>query len=501
MITTPNKNDLVSALFSRLQATLEVSNIGALAVLVDAYINQLITAFKAAEQISKNFSVHLSQINSAETWVLDALAGIIGLRRLPGSNATITLTLTGGVGTIIPQGSSVEHQNPFSANELSSLLDDPRDFNPVPDFTFVWETGEEVQLKIVPTIADLGGPAQVLPIGTRFQRSLGGEIIPAENRVYQITVAGNIGSDPGTGANSAYPFGDQIQFQDGTAVFRYLGEGTAAEDVVAIAVDNDARLVEPGALVNQNGVNGDPVLIRIGIVTITDEIEGWASVVNLGSSSEARKLETNEAFINRIKFSGAHNTNNRFNADSDGDIYQSIRSSLIKLPGVISVQSAELTTEQAVEVLILGGDDQIIAEEIFRLLPIGIFSGDGGGTITTINVLRADGQFQAITFGRPIETTFLIDIAITVQSELYPGDEAVTNAIETLSLTNPTRPPFERQQMGQDIHASALACILINEVPGITDVSSLTVNSGASAVVQLSEAPVLVVNSLTVTLE
>lgn len=173
--------------------------------------------------------------DAAEGAQLAGLAAITGtLPELPASS-TVTLTLTGSVGTVVASGSRAR----------------------------VVVTGIEFATTASATLLAVTAWAGSATLAAGARRA-------ADGKIYQVTTAG-------TTAGSGGPTGTGTAIADGSVVWRFLGEGAAAADVGAASVDAGAIEAPAGS-----------------ITEIETSVGGWDGVVNLLDADLGRGVETDE---------------------------------------------------------------------------------------------------------------------------------------------------------------------------------------------------------------
>ena len=162
-----------------------------------------------------------------------------------------------------------------------------------------------------------------------------------------------------------------------------------------------------------------------------------------------------------------------------------IRADLVVLDGVTAVTVIDNDTDatvdsrppHSVEALVLGGDDQEIAEAIFNSKPSGI---QAYGT-TTESVPDSSGTYHTIRFTRPTPIAIQVRVDASYLTSVYPNNAAAEAALleailakheETVASSGIGKDAVWSQYMG----AAA-------RVNGIVDVTALTLNLGTSNIV------------------
>lgn len=177
-------------------------------------------------------------------------------------------------------------------------------------------------------------------------------------------------------------------------------------------------------------VNKAPVLAPSNsVTTIVTPIAGWHSVTNFSSGVLGRNRETdNELRIRRLqslKVTGA------------GSV-EAIQARLRQfVPAVLNALVFENRMPYVVngrpphsfEALVVGGDDNLIANEIWQVKPAGIQTH---GT-EVVMISDSNGNPQEIKFSRPTPVYIWVQAALTVTNGVFPldGVNAVAAAIKS----------------------------------------------------------------------
>jgi uncharacterized phage protein gp47/JayE len=164
------------------------------------------------------------------------------------------------------------------------------------------------------------------------------------------------------------------------------------------------------------------------ITVIVDPVSGVESVNNSNPTSGGSDTESDEALRSRVKQSLSLGGSATLDA---------IRAEVLAVDGVtaVSIEENDTTTDntgsgglppKSFRVMVLGGDDNDIAQAIFDSKPAGIQSyGSSSGTATA-----GDGTQYTINFERPTQKTIYVDVTVTKDST-YPsdGDTQVETAV------------------------------------------------------------------------
>lgn len=331
--------------------------------------------------------------------LLDALCALTGTFREAARHSLVDLTLTGDPTTIVPTGSQ--------ASTLSTGVP--------------FETLEDATI----TELDAWADTTLYAVGDRVTNSA---------RAYVCITAG-------TSAGSGGPDTTSDDITDGTAHWRYMGEGTGAVDV-------DAQSVETGAL---EATSGD-------ITVIDTPVSGWSSVKNLLDASAGAAEQTDEDL---------RTTRELELAASGSSPPDAIRAELLQVEGVTSatvfyndtdVTDGDGVPPHSVECLVQGGDDQDIFDTIFAAVAAGI----GTYGTETGSAVDSEGVSHTVKFSRPTEITIYVDITLTYDASLYPsdGDDQVKAAIVAFG---------DAQKIGRDAVATQIGAQAY-KVSGVIDV-------------------------------
>jgi len=211
------------------------------------------------------------------------------------------------------------------------------------------------------------------------------------------------------------------------------------------------KLIKVGTLQAQNA--GPIEQLPYTVTTIATPILGWDSVTNPTAAVVGRWRETDDEL--RLRF-----RNSKY--QRAGNILEALYTALTSIADVREVKIYENDTDQYDEngipphsfmPVVLGGDGNIIAQNIWENKPLGIRSY--GNTIVTI----IDSQFfpHDIGFERPNPVPIYITITLTTTEE-FPADGVSRIREELVSY-------FDSFRIGDDVIYSRLYTP-INKVPG-----------------------------------
>lgn len=340
---------------------------------------------------------------------LDGLCALTGTQRLEARESTVTLTLTGTNATVVPAGSRAS----------------------------VTGTEDEFETDADATLATLTSWANTTAyvVGDRRTNS---------SRCYVCTGAG-------TSAGSGGPTTTSDEITDGTVTWRYMGEGAAA-------VDADATAVETGPTVATSG----------SIVNIETPISGWSSVINLLDADLGNDIESNEDLRIRREVELATPGSSPIDA---------LRADLLEVDGVTAVtvfaNNTDVTDDDgvpphAVECLVQGGEDQDIWDALLASVAAGIATyGDEVGTAED-----SAGNSHDMAFSRPEELSIYVDVTLIKDPDTYPldGDDQVKAAIVAYG---------DSIAAGKDVVASRISAAVFG-VTGVLDVTDIDIGTAPS---------------------
>lgn len=336
----------------------------------------------------------------------DAICALTGTVRLAATRSLVALVLTGTNGTVIPISSQV-----------STLSTD-----------IFFRTLAQATLATLISWA----PTTAYTLGQ--QRTNAG-------RCYQVITAG-------TSAGSGGPTTTAADITDGTVHWRYLGEGAAATNA------------------NAEAVNTGPQVALTGDITVIETpVGGWQSVINMADATPGRNVESDADLRVRREEELAAPGKSPIDA---------IRSDLLDVSGVTAVRVFENVTDvtdadgvppHSVEALVQGGTDQAIFDQLLDSVAGGIRThGTTSGTSTD-----EEGVVHTMKFSRPTTINIWVIITLVKDAATYPadGDTQVKTAITTGSYVGIT---------GKDAVSSAIAARAF-QVKGVLDVTACLIGT------------------------
>lgn len=341
---------------------------------------------------------------------LDAIAAITGTVRNPQRFSQAILTATGDPGTVLTIGRVVSVQGAntrFDTQAMVTLLAHP-----------TWLT------------------ATMYALGDRV-------VSDTPERVYLCVIAGTSGATAPVGTGSA--------ISDGGATWRYLGDGSASADVLAIA-----EVAGPFAAVSGT------------LTEIETPVSGWKSAINILDAVVGDYAEGDPEFRIRRENELEASANATINAIR-ANILQVGRNTANPVTACTVFQNTTLITNvdgvpgKAVEVLVRGGDDTAIRQAVFDTVAGGIQAyGNNSGT-----VIDSAGNPHTVAFSRATSKNIYIEIDLQKIDGQYPinGDDAVK-----LAIVNALK--FPNHSFGTDVTGFQISAPL-DGVPGVFDVTAV----------------------------
>lgn len=270
------------------------------------------------------------------------------------------------------------------------------------------------------------------------------------------------------------------------------GASVPAGSVASVAGNPSARFVTLAAATNSGGGPADfdvdmeaetagVVAANSGTLSNIDTpVSGWNSITNPLDATLGAAAETDGVLRERRE--------DEIRATGGGAV-DAIRADVLSLDGVSSCTVYENVTTvtdsdgvpaHSFEVVVTGGTDSEIAQQIFESKPAGI---QAYGT-TSETATDSQGVSHAIGFSRPAAVPLFIDITVAVNTDpsagpVYPadGDDQVKAAIAAWGQANLT--------VGADYYYRRLYSVVIGEddsegVDGVIDVTTLESDITAS---------------------
>jgi hypothetical protein len=362
--------------------------------------------------------------DSATGAALEQLCLLTGTTRPPATYSAVNLVLTGDPTTVIPAGNKEK--------TLSTAAE--------------FATDNNVTLVAVPA-------------WIAAHPYVAGDRVTANGHVYQCVTAGTSDfgiapvAEPPSFLDVAASPHDRDDIPDGTVVWVYLGEGTAAGDTTGSATSSG---VIPAA--------------AFDLTEIVNFITGWNSVVNLNDAVLGRDIAT-DAELRLLREQEL--------ATGGSTTVNALRAEILRVLDVVAVSIFENNTDftdadglppHSVEAVVRGPDspsaafDQAIGDALLNGVAAGIKTASATGA-TTVSVTSFDDELtgHTMTFSRPTDVLIYIDVALIKNPDEYPtdGDEQVKLAISNFWAT---------QSTGRDAVSSVISAQCF-KIPGVLDVT------------------------------
>lgn len=346
----------------------------------------------------------------------DQGAAIVGVKRHPASNSTVSEIATGTPGTVLDATRVVREAT----------------------------TGARFVLA--------GGTIAAATAWAALTAYVAGDIRTNNNRVYVCTTAG-------TSDASGGPTTQESDITDATVHWRWIGDGTGYVAMAAAAEDTG------------------PVGALAGTLTdIATPVSGWQGAYNLLDADVGDDEESDSAF--RVRRDEEVAGQGRSTVDAiTADVLAVNEGSTDpdhEPPEVVRVfhndtDSVDPTTglpPHSVEVLALGGTDQDIAQAVWDSV--------GGGTATfgnqTATVVDSQGNNQTVYWSRPTEVPIWIDAVVKYDSSII--DDA--DQVEQLALSAILTWAAEKRALGLNVREKVLSGAVLFG-PAQTDEDGLAV--------------------------
>ena len=215
-----------------------------------------------------------------------------------------------------------------------------------------------------------------------------------------------------------------------------LGDDNAAGLPTAylLSVTANLNILRVGNLVEMESVEEGPIVANAGLLSvITTPVSNWTKAWNPLAAELGRDIETDAEYRIRRADSLANP-----GAATEDAIFAAVRA----VEGVTSalvVSNRTMATvntlpPKSFESVVLGGDDEDIAEAIWGAAPDGIEIGRGFGVSTDQEIIIDDQGFQqVIRWSRPIQVPMEVKVTYTLNSEEeFPSNGEATIAAAVL---------------------------------------------------------------------
>lgn len=398
------RDDIEKVLRKKFGPSLPLGDDTLLGFLVGILSERLLLVWEAVEQVNSS-----QDPDKAVGAALQALALLSGTFKLLSRQSVVTMTMCGDEGTVIP------------GNSIIATTTTARQF--ITD-----DTGEDVILEALPLWA----------VSTTY--SLNDKV--ANAGFCFIAIAPGISAASGPGPDNA----DSEDITDNTVHWRPLGEGLAMAECIA-------RSVEFGPIVAQSGDISD----------ILTPAAGWNTAKNLADATLGSFEQTDEELRisreNEVALPGTGTP-------------PAVRAQLLATDGVTNASVFFNVTDavddeglapHTAEVLVLGGDDDVIRQVLWENVPLGI------RTVGTVvgTIFDEEGFEHEIRFSRPEEVPIWVTGTLLKDFLTYSGDSSVSDAIVTYG---------NLQKVGRNAVSSALSAQCFSSpVVGVYEVTSLLI--------------------------
>ncbi len=359
------KSDVVSQLRGRLGSTIAFDDESVEGQVVTLVCSELALLWSTGQDVYSS-----QDPDKAGGQALEAESLLVNVFRDEATASAVDLTFTGD------PASNVDHG---AAATASSGTTPP-----------IFETQSDV--------ATAAAPARA----TSTTYAIGAIVTNAANVYYCAT--------PGISGVGAGPSTKDAAIVDGTVTWRWLGAGTAYVTTVAICT-----------------VTG-PVAGPAGSLSkLQTSIPGINNVTNILDASPGANVMTDPELRKK---------RNREIAKPGTGTVDAVLAELEDIDGVTSVSvfnnpsngaDADGVPAHSFEILIRGGDDQVIRDAILANQPLGIQSFGS----TTGTAIDSKGVAHVINFSRPTEKLVYLKVSITKDPKQYPvdGDDQAKQAI------------------------------------------------------------------------
>lgn len=376
-------------------------------------INAIVAAalaevWEVAEQVASS-----TNRDAAVDTRLDDIGALTGTLRLPAVASTAILTFTGDPLTVVGTG--------FRALTVSTSAE--------------FGTSATTDNVLIALPAWVG--ATLYAISDRVTNS---------GRVYICTTSG-------TSAGSGGPTSQALSIPDGSGslVWAWVGDGTAAVDIVSTAT-----------------VTGPTIAVARDLTVIKTPVGGVTNVTNLLDAVLGRTVETNAAYrvrqLEDLSGAGAGTTAN-------------IRALLLRLTGVTAAHVFQNVTDtvdadgvppHSIEALVQDGDAQEIVDTLGEEVSAGITTvGTSSGSHTD-----SEGITFTVHYSRPAALLIYLRVLLTKLSTTYASDTATIAALVAYGASE--------QVIGKDAVPSSIGASMLPvrvagvQVAGVTGVIKVT---------------------------
>lgn len=404
------REDMNARLQTTFGASTDVGDQSVLGQITGIYAEALSLVWELAEAVNSSMNP-----DAATGAALDALCALTGTFREPATYSTAMLTLVGDDGTLVPVATQARTS---STSRVFSTVEDA-------------------------TIAqvDAWAPNTAYAVGDIVRNS------SAPERVYECT-------DPGTSDSSGGPTSTSTAITDNGVVWRYLGDGDGVAEVNSACTES-----------------GPVIAVAYDISEIVTAVLGLNAITNRDDAEPGTDQMTDEDL---------RETRERELAGPGTGTANAILADIERLSDDISAvrvfinntddTDADGMPPHSVEVLVQGGEDQDIFDQLLNSVAAGIAT-HGTETGTAVDT---QGNSHTIKFSRPEEVPIYVDITLIKDPDEYEGDDAVKAAIAALDE--------DANAVGRDAVASYIAGRVFREVDGILDITAVLIDDAPGPV-------------------
>jgi len=396
------RQDLILALQAAFGASIDLGNKSIFGQLTAIIAERMALLWEMAEAVNSS-----QDPDKATGAGLDALCVLTGTFRPPASYSTVTLTLTGTPTAVVTAGKHVATAS---------------------------------TAKAFATIAS--GTITALNAWVTLTPYIVGNRVTANARCYQCITAGTSGA--------LAPSTTLADITDGTAHWAYLGEGTGAIDVAAMAT-----------------VTGPITAAARDITEIQDAVAGWSSVINVLDAAPGSNVATDATLrtLRDLELSSA--------GRSTIDAIIAALSNITDVASVkLFVNNTDLTDAagvppHAIEALVRRVGDTYNAtfdQAVWDALLANVAAGIVTAGLQTGTSTDSQGVTHTMKYTRPTAVPIYIAVTLVKDPALYPtdGDAQVKQAIVDWGNLQP---------IGKDAVASAITAQVF-KVIGVLDVTT-----------------------------
>jgi uncharacterized phage protein gp47/JayE len=409
-----------------------------------------IVSLKASEGWEAGESIYNSFYPAtAKGTSLDNVVSITGIERLGATKSTAVAVATGTETTLIAAGSVVSVDgNPdarFVTTEDFTIgpgTDEVQqiDFSAVPTsgtFTLIFDGDETVTIAWDDTAGDV--QTALNNLSTLSSVTVAGDFTAG----FAVTFAG-------TDGQKQQPL---ISLGDNSLV--------NGVDPVEVTFSETTLGVLPNVEVTLEGETAGSVQAPSGSLTVIETVTpGWDSIVNAEDAVVGKDIETDAALRLRRDLT--------LSAPATGTV-DAIRAKILEIEEVddaavyhnpTQTTDAEGRPPHSIDIIVLNGDDTVIAEAIWSVAPAGIeLLGN-----TSVPILDSQSMVQNIKFSRPNEVNIWIELDLTTDNN-FPSDGATVLRDYIVSYCN------DKFKIGDDVIVfgtdSIASAIADSDVAGI----------------------------------